>query len=87
MQETTLNLTTNEVLVLQQINEDGEEDMQTLSQELGISHNYLSTIVSSLKHKGLIMIDMTYQQLWVRPTAKGRHFVTTLWPEAYAIGA
>lgn len=83
-QQHTIDLTTNEALVLQQIDEDGEDDLSTLSRQLSLSRSYAATIVASLKHKGLLVVTDHYQQLWVRPSARGKRMVRYIWPQSQA---
>ncbi len=78
------DLTTTEALVLQQVHEDGEDDVPTLSRQLGMSRQYALAVVASLKHKGLLVVTDGYQQLWVRPSARGKRMVRYIWPQAQA---
>lgn len=79
-----IDLTTNEALVLQQVHEDGEDDLPTLSRQLSLPRSYAAAIVASLKHKGLLIVTDQYQQLWVRPSARGKRMVRYIWPQAQA---
>lgn len=84
MTHPSINLTPNEALVLQQIHEDGEDDIPSLSQQLGMSRGYVASLVGSLRHKGLLVIIDGYNQLWVRPSAQGKRMVRYIWPQAQA---
>lgn len=77
-----INLTTDEAIVLQQVHEDGEDDTQSLAQYTGMSRRYVVNLVANLRQKGLIAIDNTYGDIWVRATTKGKRLVQSLWPEA-----
>lgn len=77
-----VDLTTDEVIVLQQIHQDGEDDVYSLAQLTGIPRNYLMKILTSLKHKGLVVLNSTYEDIWARVTIKGRRLVRVIWPEA-----
>ena len=52
-------LTTDEALVLQQINEHGEDDVISLEQSLRMSCPKLMAQFTHLKNKGLITVKMT----------------------------
>lgn len=84
MKRNYADLTTTEALVLQQVHEDGEDDVQTLSRQLGMSRQYALAVVASLKRKGLLVFVDGYQQLWVRPSVRGKRMVRYIWPQAQA---
>ncbi|HJP96507.1 MAG TPA: hypothetical protein VJ843_03995 [Candidatus Saccharimonadales bacterium] len=69
-------------LVLQQVNESGEEDLDTLSESLRVDKKRLAHIVQALHHKGLIYFSRNYQEPWIRLSAKGRQLVRYVWPES-----
>lgn len=70
-------------LVLQQVNESGEEDLETLSESLRVDKKRVAHIVQALHHKGLIYFSRsTYQEPWIRLSAKGRQLVRYVWPES-----
>lgn len=81
MKKKIVNLTTAEALVLQQIYEDVEDDLPTLSRQLRLSRHYAATIVASLKKKGLLIVTDHYHQLWVRLSMRGRRMVQYVWPQ------
>lgn len=69
-------------LVLQQIQESGQEDLTNLSESLRIKRSRLTHIIESLKHKGLIRLTQDYRNdVWVELSSKGRRLVAYLWPE------
>lgn len=68
-------------LVLQQVDESGEEDLTSLAETLLLDKARLSHIVGSLKSKGLISVDYTAYDIYVRLSAKGRKLIEILWPE------
>jgi DNA-binding MarR family transcriptional regulator len=82
MTQQIIDLTTTEALVLQQVHEDGEDDLPSLSRQLGISRRYALAIVASLKRKGLLVVTDSYHQLWVRPSARGKRMIRYIWPQA-----
>lgn len=72
-------------LVLQQIIEDGEDDIDTLTETLNIKKNRLMQILSNLMHKGLIVMERdTYSHFKVRLSRKGLRITRRIWPEYYA---
>lgn len=77
-----IKLTANEAIVLQQVYEDGEEDILALASQLGMSRGALYATTERLKRKGLIAINFNLDELWVELTRKGRQFVHYIWPES-----
>lgn len=77
----TVNLTTDEALVLQQISEHGEDDLIGLARSLRMSRQRVATLLTHLKHKGLIRIKAGYGDWWVQTSRKGTNVVRSLWPE------
>jgi DNA-binding MarR family transcriptional regulator len=70
-------------LVLQQIQETGSDELSVLSETLNLSRARTLHIVTSLRQKGLILIDRTnWGDAWVRLSAKGQKLVQQLWPES-----
>jgi predicted transcriptional regulator len=70
-------------LVLQQVNETGEEDMDTLAEYLRFDRKRLAHIIQALHHKGLISFSKTaYQSSLIRLSAKGKQFISYVWPES-----
>ncbi len=70
-------------LVLQQVNENGEEDMDTLSEYLRLDRKRLAHIIQALHHKGLIYFSRSrYQSSLIRLSTKGKQLITYVWPEA-----
>jgi hypothetical protein cdiviTM7_02395 len=80
-----VNLTTNEALILQQIYEDGGDDVVILAGQIGLSRRTAINILSDLRHKGLMVIDQTYGNAWVQLTTRGKRLVQKIWPEAQMI--
>ena len=83
----TVNLSTAEAIILQQIHDDIEDDMDSLSSQLGMSRGRVTTLINALKQKGLLIINHDYQGTWVRLSSQGSHLMTYLWPEAQMQGA
>lgn len=80
-----VNLTTNEALILQQIYEDGGDDVVVLAGQVGLSRRTVMNILADLRRKGLMAIDQIYGNVWVRLTARGKRLVQKIWPEAQMI--
>ena len=80
-----VNLTTNEALILQQIYEDGSDDVVVLAGQVGLSRRTVMNILADLRRKGLMAIDQIYGDAWVRLTARGKRLVQKIWPEAQMI--
>ena len=79
---TAINLPAEYALVLQLIEEDGEEDLGSLSRMLSISKGRLAVIVDALRKKQLVVATQTaYGDTWLRLTAKGRKLALYIWPE------
>jgi DNA-binding MarR family transcriptional regulator len=74
-------------LVLQQIDEFGEEAFDTLAESLRIDRKRLTHIIESLRHKGLILIHKTRQDAWLRLSTKGQRLMQYMWPEAHSLQA
>ena len=80
-----VNLTTNEALILQQIYEDGSDDVVVLAGQVGLSRRTVMNILADLRRKGLMAIDQIYGDAWVRLTARGKRLVQKIWSEAQMI--
>ena len=85
IQAKEVNLTTNEALILQQIYEDGSDDVVVLAGKVGLSRRTVMNILVDLRRKGLMAIDQIYGDAWVRLTARGKRLVQKIWPEAQMI--
>ena len=85
VQSKEVNLTTNEALILQQIYEDGSDDVVVLAGQVGLSRRTVMNILADLRRKGLMAIDQIYGDVWVRLTARGKRLVQKIWPEAQMI--
>jgi DNA-binding MarR family transcriptional regulator len=70
-------------LVLQEVCLRQEEDVLELAETLSLEGGRLYHIIESLQHKGLVVLSRSGGRgAWVRLSAKGRKFVSSLWPEA-----
>jgi DNA-binding MarR family transcriptional regulator len=69
-------------IVLQQVNETGEEDLTTLSETLQYDRPKLAHILQSLRQKGLVYFSQdTYREPLIKLSSKGRRLMTYMWPE------
>ena len=80
-----LNLTTNEALVLQQVYEDGSDDIAMLAVQVGIPRRTVMNVLTDLRRKGLMAIEQVYGDAWVRLTVRGKRLVQQIWPEMQII--
>lgn len=80
----TTSLPQDYALVLQQLHENGEEDLDILLESLYVERRRLRHVIAALHHRGLIQFRRTSYDTWVRLSSKGRHFMATLWPESQA---
>jgi predicted transcriptional regulator len=72
-----IELNQDSALVLQQIEEMGEEDFDSLNESLRFGRPYLTHIITSLRHKGLVKI----QGPWITLSSKGRKTTEVIWPK------
>ena len=68
-------------LVLQHIDESGEEDFTNLVESIRLDHKRLIHVLQALRHKGLIKMNMTAQDTWITLSSKGRRLMARIWPE------
>lgn len=79
----TIQLPSDYALVLQQVKESGEEDIETLAENLRLDRKRLAHIIQALHHKGLIYFSRTaYQSSIIRLSTKGKQLIQYVWPEA-----
>lgn len=80
-----INLPLDYALVLQQIIEDGEDDVTTLTETLNIKRSRVMHILKNLLNRGLIIVDRdAYDDFRVRLSRKGTQVVRYVWPEYFA---
>jgi DNA-binding MarR family transcriptional regulator len=70
-------------LVLHEVGERGEEDLTELAESLNLDRPRLMHIIQTLKCKGLVSMSDNGRGIWIRLSAKGRKFMSALWPEAH----
>jgi Mn-dependent DtxR family transcriptional regulator len=79
----TIQLPEDYALVLQQVEEDGEEDFANLAESLKFDRKRLSHILHALQNKGLIQMSLDGQRdAWIRISSKGHQLINYLWPES-----
>lgn len=74
-------LTDDEAMVLQQVYEDGEDDIRSLSFELGITRQSAIREALKLEQKGLLVFQHSFDGLLLKVSSKGKVMVRQLWPE------
>jgi predicted transcriptional regulator len=72
-----IDLNEDSALVLQQIEEIGEDDFENLNESLRFGRGYLAHILQGLQHKGLVKIRGD----WISLSSKGRKTAELIWPE------
>ena len=77
-----VDLTVNEALVLQQVFEDGEEDVDDIVDQIGMPKRITMNILSDLL---LTVIQRAYGKILVSVTSQGKKLVHTMWPEAVLV--
>ena len=81
MKTPRVDLSNEDALVLQQISESGEEDVQNLAQSLGMQRGRVMASLESLRRKGLIVVQRTAGDWWVKVSTKGKQLSHYVWPE------
>lgn len=81
------NLSPNEAMILQQVYEDGEDDIRSLAYELGITRHRTITEILQLEQKGLLDLHYGFDGLLLQVSRRGRRLVRQLWPDAQPIFA
>lgn len=84
-QSQEVTLTTNEVLVLQQVYENGGDEAAMLAAQMGMPRRTAMNVLADLRRKGLMAIDQAYGDAWVQLTTRGKRLVQRIWPEAQAM--
>lgn len=77
-----LEMPADYALVLQQVDEHGEEDFTNLAESLSLDRKRLSHIVHALQHKGLVQVHMVQRDIWIRLSARGRRLVAAVWHDS-----
>jgi len=75
-------LSTDEAMILQQVYEDGEDDVRSLSYELGLPRQSIIQQSLRLEQKGFITFHHNFDGLLLKVSGRGKTIVRQLWPEA-----
>jgi len=78
----TVDLPADYALVLQQVEESGQEDFTNLAESLRIDRKRLLHILKALQHKRLIRVRRAAQDTWISLSTRGRRLTANLWPES-----
>jgi DNA-binding MarR family transcriptional regulator len=78
----TVQLPQDYALVMQQIDENGEEDFTNLSETLQLDRQRLTHVILALRHKGLIQLHTSANASWIKLSTKGQRLMAYLWPES-----
>ena len=78
-----MDLSVNEALILQQVYEDGVDDVDNVVDQAGMPKKVTMNVLTELKSKGLLtVIQQTYGKILVSVTSQGKKLVNAMWPEA-----
>ena len=78
-----MDLSVNEALILQQVYEDGVDDVDNIVDQAGMPKKVTMNVLTELKSKGLLtVIQQTYGKILVSVTSQGKKLINTMWPEA-----
>lgn len=78
-----MDLSVNEALILQQVYEDGVDDVDNIVDQAGMPKKMTMNVLTELKSKGLLtVIQQTYGKILVSVTSQGKKLVNAMWPEA-----
>ena len=81
-----MDLSVNEALILQQVYEDGVDDVDNIVDQAGMPKKVTMTVLTELKSKGLLtVIEQTYGKILVSVTSQGKKLVNAMWPEAVTL--
>ena len=81
-----MDLSVNEALILQQVYEDGVDDVDNIVDRAGMPKKVTMNVLTELKSKGLLtVIQQTYGKILVSVTSQGKKLVNAMWPEAVTL--
>ena len=81
-----MDLSVNEALILQQVFEEGVDDVENIVDQAGMPKKVTMNVLSELKSKGLLtVIQQTYGKILVSVTSQGKKLVNAMWPEAVTL--
>jgi DNA-binding MarR family transcriptional regulator len=76
-------LSPDEAMVLQQVYEDGEDDIRSLAYELGVTRQNVIAEALKLEQKGLLDFQHSFDGLLIKVSRRGKRVIRQLWPEAH----
>jgi len=68
-------------LILQQIHEDGGDNVDDLVETVRVDRGRLVHIISALHNRGLVTIENVSYGPWLTLSTKGQRLLRYLWPE------
>ena len=81
-----MDLSVNEALILQQVYEEGVDDVDNIVDQAGMPKKVTMNVLTELKSKGLLtVIQQTYGKILVSVTSQGKKLVNAMWPEAITL--
>lgn len=81
-----MDLSLNEALILQQVYEEGVDDVDNIVDQAGMPKKVTMNVLTKLKSKGLLtVIQQTYGKILVSVTSQGKKLVNAMWPEAVTL--
>ena len=81
-----MDLSVNEALILQQVYEEGGDDVDNIVDQAGMPKKVTMNVLTELKSKGLLtVIQQTYGKILVSVTSQGKKLVNAMWPEAVTL--
>ena len=81
-----MDLSVNEALILQQVYEEGVDDVDNIVGQAGMPKKVTMNVLTELKSKGLLtVIQQTYGKILVSVTSQGKKLVNAMWPEAVTL--
>jgi len=74
-----MDLSVNEALILQQVYEDGVDDVDNIVDQAGMPKKVTMNVLTELKSKGLLtVIQQTYGKILVSVTSQGKKLVNAI---------
>ena len=77
----TIHLPEEYAMILQQVDEIGEEDFEVLAESVGVDRPRLSHIIQALRNRGLLHIRYTAQDTWISLSSRGQRLMSQLWSD------
>jgi len=83
MEQLVPTISISDALILQWLDETGEEELDFIAEELHEPYGHIMSRLMLLKRKGLIHVRNKYGELLVSLTVQGKQAVHYLWPEVH----